>query len=378
MITTETAAGNIAALDRSNARTAASGALTAECFEHAVPPFVEEALEGLYGNLFSTLAHQRVYGKSRSLSTFVLRDGTQLRTVWLYERRGRTVRVLNEGIEVHAHEVARFAELVFAPGSAAGAITFHAIQPRVQGLALPWRRYNCLEDMVLELPPTSTEYLAQLGKSTRSYIHRYMNKLRRDFPSVRFELVEAHEIDEGKIRRIIELNRARMSHKGKVSINDDTLAEQITHLAMDCGMIGALTIEGQVVAGTINYRVADNYFLEVIAHDPRYNAYRLGTLCCYLTVCECIARGGREYHFLWGQDEYKKRLLGKRRDLDDLTVYRSRLHMVSHADLALRQAADGWKRRAQLRIRTLRQGDGPAARTFDALLRRIREMKSGG
>jgi hypothetical protein len=323
-------------------------------------------LKQLYGNLFSTLAHCRVYEQGSNLNTFILRAGERMRSVWLYERGVRSVRVLNEGIEIGEAEVRRFAHAMFARYPTVGAIRFHAVQSKLQRLPFPFSQHNCLEDMVLKLPSSASDYLAQLGKSTRSYIHRYLNKLRRDFPSMRFELVEAHELDERHIRHIIELNRARMAHKGKVSINDATLAEQIVHLAMDCGLVGALTIDGRVVAGTINYRVRDNYFLEVIAHDPAYDAYRLGTLCCYLTICECIARGGDEYHFLWGQDAYKSRLLGRQRDLDDVVVYRSRVHRMLHADLVLRHAATGWARRARLQVRALRQGENRLARALQA------------
>lgn len=335
---------------------------TIECYKNDVPPFVETALQKLYGNLFSTLAHRRVYGNARNVSTFIARTENTITCIWLYERRGRTVRVLNEGIDVNDDDTLRFARHIFATYPTVGVITFHAIQARIRTLPLPVQRNNCLEDMVLKLPASASEYLAQMGKSTRSYIHRYLNKLRRDFPTVRFTLVEAHEVDERHIQRIIDLNRARMAHKGKASINDATLASQITHLAMDCGMIGTLTIDGRLVAGTVNYRVHDNYFLEVVSHDPAYNAYRLGTLCCYLTVCECIARGGNEYHFLWGQDEYKSRLLGEQRDLDDLAVYRSRAHVLLHPATVLRHAHAAWQRRAQLWLRDARNGSGATAR----------------
>lgn len=334
------------------------GPLTVECFEDAVPPFVEAALEQLYGNLFSSLAHRRVYGQARNLNTFVVRQGQRIQTLFLFERNLHSVRVLNEGFALSEEDAQRFSRHVFATWPSVGVVSFHAVQCAIEKLALPYRRYNCLEDMVLKLPDSTGDYLSMLGKSTRSYIQRYMNKLKRDFPSLRFELIEAHELDERHIRHIIDLNRARMAHKGKVSINDATLTEQITHLAMDCGMIGALTIEGRIVAGTINYRVRDNYFLEVIAHDPELNAYRLGTLCCYLTLIECIARGGDEYHFLWGQDEYKSRLGGRRRDLDDVAIYRSRMHMALNADITLLQMLNAYKRRARLRVRELRNGGG--------------------
>lgn len=102
-----------------------------------------------------------------------------------------------------------------------------------------------------------------------------------------------------------------------------------------------MTIDGQVCAGTINYRVADNYFLQVVAHAPAYDDYGLGTLCCYLTICECIARRGDEYHFLWGRYEYKYRLLGVERDLSHLLIYRSRLHMALNGRTTLRHLYGG-------------------------------------
>lgn len=345
-----------------------------ECYENAVPPFAEAALQQLYGNLFSTLAHCRVYGRARNLNTFVVRSGNSILCLWLYERNGRVVRVLNEGIEIGEGAVRRFAHHLFSADPKLCAIRFHAVQARLQHLGLPHRVHNCLEDMVLTLPASPADYLARLGKSTRSYINRYLNKLRRDHPSVRFELVEAHEIDESFIRQIIALNRARMAVKGKVSINDDTLAEQIAHLAMDCGLIGALTIDGRLIAGTINYHVRDNYFLEVIAHDPQYDAYRVGTLCCYLTICECIARGGSEYHFLWGEDEYKSRLLGRRRDLDDVIVYRSPRHMLRVPELMLRDTFAAWERDMRLRVRAWRGQNGMPARLLKmaSVLRRSR------
>ncbi len=340
-----------------------------ECFEDAVPPYVEAALQQLYANLFSTLAYRRAFGGTRGVSTFVVRSGRTILCLWLYERQGRVVRVLNEGIEVGEGAVRRFAHHLFASDARVRAIRFHAVQARLRHLALPYRVHNCLEDMVLTLPSSTAEYMTRLGKSTRSYINRYLNKLRRDHPSVCFALIEAHELEENLIRHIIALNRQRMASKGKVSINDTALAERITHLAMECGLLGVLTIDGRIVAGTINYQVRDNIFLDVIAHDPRYDAWRPGTLCCYLTICECIARGGNEYHFLWGQDEYKMRLLARRRDLDDVIVFRSRRHMLGVPGLVLGDMRAALERRLRMRLRELWRNEGLVARMLQPFMR---------
>src|SRR5207245_3753907 len=113
------------------------------------------------------------------------------------------------------------------------------------------------------------------------------------------------------------------------------------------GLVGVATVDGRVCAGVICSRSAANYFMHVIAHDPTYDEYRLGKLCCYLTICECINRGGKEFHFLWGRYEYKYRLLGVQRDLDHLTVYRSRAQFLLNGNLVLKNAYKGYGRQAK-------------------------------
>ncbi|MGH8808567.1 MAG: GNAT family N-acetyltransferase, partial [Noviherbaspirillum sp.] len=296
--------------------------------------------------------------------------------VWLFRRDKDKVRVVNEGMPVNNEEVARFASWVFNAYPAVNVISFHAVQTMPGQLQLPHQRFNCLEDIVATLPPSAEEYLGGLGKATRSYLHRYLNKLRRDFPQFRLQVCEAQEIDERDILRIIEFNRMRMASKGKASINNDDVAQRIVRFARERGMVCIISLGGRLCAGTINYRVRDNYFLETLAHDPAYDDYRLGTLCCYLSICECIARGGKEYHFLWGQDDYKSRLHGVQRDLDDLVVYRSHLHMLLHGDAVLQHAAHAGVRRAQVWLRGARRQHRVAARIVDGALQTLRALGS--
>jgi CelD/BcsL family acetyltransferase involved in cellulose biosynthesis len=152
--------------------------------------------------------------------------------------------------------------------------------------------------------------------------------------------------------------------------------QRIIQFARDRGMVCTITLGGRLCAGTINYRVHDNYFLETLAHDPAFDDYRLGMLCCYLSICECIARGGKEYHFLWGQDDYKVRLHGVQRDLDDLVIYRSHLHMLLNGDAVLQQVAQAGVRRAQVWLRGARRQHSMAARVVDGVLHTVRAFGS--
>ena len=354
---------------------APSRTLSVQCHDNDIPPFVDTALQQLYGNLFSSLAYSKVFGGAENASTYVVRDGDEIVCVWLFRHEGNRVRVINEGFRLERAEVIRFADHIFATYPSAHMIAFHAVQAQRWKLPYPSQRYNCLEDMVLQLPRTAADYFASLGKSTRNYVNRYLNKLKRDFPTFRFQVLEARDIDQQMVQQIIELNRSRMQDKVKVSINNDETAQRILRLAQQCGFIGVITIDGRIAAGTINYRVGDNFFLEVLAHNPAYNDYRVGTLCCYQTICECIASGGKEYHFLWGQDEYKSRLLGVQRDLDHIVLYRSHLHALRHGGEMMRNVVSAGERKVRLWLRHTRRENGFLARVLSAAILGLKSLR---
>lgn len=349
--------------------------ISIQCYENDLPPFIGAALERLYGNLFSSLAYYKAFGGAENASAYVVREGKSIVCAWLFQRHGNAVRVINEGIHIDQEEVTRFVSYIFAAYPQVNVISFHAVRPQMADLPMPYQRFNCLEDMVLSLPGSADIYLSSLGRSTRSYIHRYLNKLKRDFPSFSFQVLTTGEINAAQIRRIIDLNRMRMAIKGRESINDEDTTQRIVRLAAECGMVGVIMLEGRICAGSINYRVGNNYFLETLAHEPLYNDYRLGTLCCYLTICECIARGGHEYHFLWGQDEYKRRLLGVQRDLDDLVIYRSYWHMLLYGKLALQQVRNGAVRWLRVWVRAKRKRNSIGGRLVARLWRLVRGIR---
>ena len=311
-------------------------------YRGTVPEFVHEPLDRLYRHLHSSSAYHTIYSDTSSdTHTFVARRRGEIIAVLLFRFEGNQVRVLNEQCSFEPDVIDAFSRYVFDNHAATQLVSFPVIENTPVVLSHPFQHAKCTQDIVLALPSSTEQYLANLGKSTRTYIKRYFNKLRRCFPSVSWTTCDGNEADEDQVRAIIAFNRARMAGKYKSSYIDEAEEDRIMRLVRKCGLVTVVTIDGQVCAGTINYRVADNYFLKVIAHDPAYDDYGLGTLCCYLTICECIARKGSEYHFLWGRYEYKYRLMGVQRDLSHLLIYRSRFHMLRNAGTAVRLACAG-------------------------------------
>lgn len=182
------------------------------------------------------------------------------------------------------------------------------------------------------------DYVASLGKNMRRNLRRYMDKLKRDHPSFQSQVFEKGEASEADMCAIIDLNRERIAGKNIRYALDDEV-DKVIALARECGMVVVMRINGRVAGGSIGYFAGDNYFFKVISHDPQFNDYSAGILCCYLTICECIARRCKEYNFMWNEYEYKFALGAHTRSLHHLVVYRSRLHMLLRPRLALSNAA---------------------------------------
>jgi hypothetical protein len=354
-----------------------SGSISLFCYEGAIPPFVDAEMRRLYGNIHSTLNHLRIYGGLDEVShTYVARRHGTVIAIFLFECRGDAVRVINEGMTIDDNEFERFASYVFSTWREVGTISFHAVRADIQRLAFPYQHYTCTANIVLPLPDSVDTYLAGLGKNMRRNLRRYMDKLKRDHPSFQFALYEKDRVDERQVRAIIDLNRARIAGK-KQNYAMGAEVEKVIALAKASGMAGVATIDGRVVGGTVGYLADGHYFFKVIAHDPKYNDYSAGILCCYLTICACVARGCKEYNFMWNEYEYKFALGAHSRGLEHVVVYRSRLHFLLHAPMAAGIAINRWRyRMSSLLDKTARPEQlRPGTRAAIALMNGLRTMK---
>lgn len=318
--------------------------VTISVYQDSIPALVQTEMEQLYQHRYASYEQLKVYGHiTQETMAYVARKGNKALGALIFRVEQGKVSVLNEQMRLEEEEIARFARHVFLRYPSVHAISFPVVQADIRGLSFPHQQFHSTQDIVLDLPSTVDEYMARLGKSTRAYVKRYLNKLKRDHPSFSFAVYTNDDVTVEHVRAIIGFNKARMSGRNKESYIDEQEESRILELLKLRGFVCVATIEGKVCAGTINTCFGKNYFLQVIAHDPAYDDYGLGTLCCYLTICECIARKGNAYHFLWGQYEYKYRLLGVQRDLDHLVVYRSRAYMLVKLPMVTKMAYNGYK-----------------------------------
>lgn len=328
-------------------RTIGRDGYSVTCYHDHVPDFIAPELERLYGSFFSSMAVWQMYGSLESASTFVLYRHEELEDIWLFQRQGTQIRVLNEQIKIRGESLRRFASMIFASEPGVGVICLHAVQAELTDSGLAHHRSNCTEDSVVTLPDSPEAYLEQLGKSTRKNIRRYQRRLEDNHPSFYYRVQEGTDIREQDVRAIINLNHRRMANKGRASANDEAEVQRMLGLLQTHGMVGVATIEDKVCAGVIAFRFGDNYFSQVRAHDPAFDDDRLGMIGAFLLVSACIERNARQLHFMWGRENHKAIFLGEQRDFDHVLVFRSRWAQLRHARLLAADSLNAAKRQGE-------------------------------
>ena len=273
--------------------------------------------------------------------------------VLLFRLRVDQVLVLTEMFCLEQAVADAFSRAVFARFREVKTIHFNAISLSGPLTGWPLQHDAFSENYVISLPESVDQYLASIGKSTRKTLRSYGNRLRRDFPDFSWEVravgeMRAHEL-RSVIRQLHRFKRDSMAARGKRAEISRRETARLLILARHAGLIGIARIGERVCGGSLACRIGDNYVMLLSAADPALASYRLGILCCFWSVCDCIRAGGRECHLLWGRYKYKTQLLGEPRSLLRLTIYRSRLRMalspllvISMSMAAIRYRVRNW------------------------------------
>lgn len=321
-----------------------------ECHDGHVPEWVAEELDRLYGNIYSSLAHFRLFGGLEHACTYARRrqPDNEIVALFLFRLEHNRVMVLNEGMSLEAEEVKHFAAYIFQRFPSVGVIEFHAVHAPISPIARPIQRFYQTEDFVLQLPETMESYLSMLGSATRKNIKKHLNRWQRDFPDSEYQVYEKREISSADLREVVAFNHRRMAAKNKVSGIDESELQAMLQLAHECGYLCVLRNQGRICAGALLYRFGEHHVSRITAHDTRFDDYRLGTLMCYRAVCEAMQRGGKYFHFMWGRYAYKAALGGVLVELDHIAIYRSYWHLLRQARRAASTAYSGYQREAKI------------------------------
>lgn len=333
-----------------NAAEESSTGLVVEIYEHHVPAFAAQALDRLYGSLFASHRHLQLCEDGHAAPhTWVAYRCGEIAGVLLFRIEALRVLVLTEMFVLDDVLAASFCQSVFARYCAPHIIVFNAVSLRVLPAALPCQHFVFSENYVIDLPDSVETYRDRLGKSTRKTLKGYGNRLLRDYPELEWRAFSAAELPRHEqrtfVRQLQAFKRASMAARGKHALADTRDTARMLMMASESGLFGMATLHGKLCAGSLACRVGDSYVMLLSASDPAFSAYRLGMLSCYWAICDCIRRGARQCHLLWGRYQYKEQLLAQPQWLHRLTIYRSRWRQLSSPLKVLDMSWQGWRHR---------------------------------
>lgn len=329
-----------------------------EVHEGRIPDGTEQWLEWRYASLYSSLPQLRLSGLD-GINTYVDFDALPRdqvpgdaspplqeplpAAIFLYRQARDALHVVNEGMCITATEAERFALRMFGRHSALRSVHWHAIDMTGEPALLPLARFDCSEDIVLELPVTETAYLQALGKATRKSLRQRMRRA----GGLEHRVVAGADIAADLVDRIIGFNHARMAAKSRRSALNGEAATRLRQLLRERGLIGLTSIDGQLCGGTLACRIANDVFSLVNAHDPTHDPIGLGNLCRHLMIIDAIRRGMRRFHLLGGNYASKRSCLGQRITLQHVVIYRDRRSQYADVRVLVRL----WLQQATLRTR---------------------------
>jgi hypothetical protein len=306
-----------------------------ELHEQAVPVWIWSKLNELYGSLYCSLPWVLAHESSSALHAAVIYQDELVSSIFIYRCSAGELRVINECVSLPAYDVNIFIAHMFSTRPIA-AVVFHAVQVAEVRPKFPGYRAFCSEDFVIQLPGSVDDYMKRLGPATRKNIRRHLNRLERNHPSFSHRVIPGAMVEDWQIREIVRLNAARMHEKNVVPKLNESDVVELIQLVRSCGEVGILAIGGAICAGSIVVCVGHDVISRVLAHDPAYNEDRLGTLCCYLTICHFIKRGAKRFHLMAGPAPYKKALLAEYVPLYHVVRYRTWRHAVIDAPNSVR------------------------------------------
>lgn len=316
---------------------------------------VEQALERLFANVFCSAARVVDEQSSDQVHAYVVAVDDAIRLVILFAKRGHAVTVLNETFALSHADLAAFAQDIFRCYEQLDLISLPSVSVGAVNLSHPLQRFNATEDIVAQLPDTVEHYWTMLSKNTRESIHRYRKRISQQLPELKFDIYERDAVGRDQLLAIIDLSRARIESKREAPSHTEESIAQLTRMIAKYGVTLLATLNGKVCAGVICTRIGKNFYMHVIAHDPALDAFRLGKVCCYLSICDAIERGGKEYHMLSGRYDYKFRFLGQQREYDRITVYRSHLSVFLNLPRYLLNGLRGEGRKLKKTIKNWRR-----------------------
>lgn len=274
-----------------------------------------------YDSFITTCRYIEVNHPDYDINYFKVLENGKLTEILVYGNKGKISKCFNSLVSINQNIISEFTENLFKTHPEINKIEIIAsyVDYNLNKSFLSFKS----DDQILKLPPTLDEYFQELSYHVRKNIKNRKSRFLKEFPAAKFVTKYGSEIEENIIDKIILLNSNRMQSKGTVPGIDNTFKDSIYRYSTFYGCVAYIEIEGVIVAGCITTLMKNKIFAHVIGHDNNYSKFNLGEMCFMYIIETSINKGLSTFHFLWGETEYKRRLLAKPHFLYFYYIYRT-------------------------------------------------------
>lgn len=294
--------------------------ISIECFK-GLPIQYESFLIQKYDSFVTTCRYIEIYYNTYNIHYMLVKDSNNLVDLLVFGNKGNAAVCFNSISHIDKDIMDSGLRLLFE------------VYPTVQRVEImaSYARYNFRKsyvisqsnDYIIDLPSTMDEYISRLGQSTRKNIRNLSSKFSRDYPEARHITLFGEDIRKEIVSEIIALNINRMKSKGIMPGRSESDIVNTYLFSKHYGCVSYIEVNGTIVAGNISFLIGNRIFASVIAHDNNFSKYNVGRICQLNIIQTAIDKKMSTFHFLWGDNEYKKRLLGEPRALYSYCVHRN-------------------------------------------------------
>ncbi len=221
--------------------------------------------------------------RSPQVHTYVVREDGRPVVLVFFQLDKKTALVLNDTPQESGAELQDFCRHLFQHFPAVRRICFLSQQRFIHTKEKKCSRHPSNR---LLLPRHPSVRMEQSLRFNHRNIRYFLRRLKQDHPDFAIECHAHDAVTASHCRALLQLHRPQAVDKRQAESPLDEAGENLVRAVQEAGLVCLLKIGGRIVAGAICLRSGGDWQLHVLACDPRFQAYGLGMLCCYFTVCE--------------------------------------------------------------------------------------------
>lgn len=315
----------------------ADASRSSEFISSPLPDWIWSDVERLYQSVFSSRVMLEKPELTQSLPyAWVEKKEHQITDVLVFRKDGCTIQIANEVIALPSDVIERFSNDIFANYPSIQFIRLHAVKLQSSLKNSMAFKSEFSEDYVLTIPVCKEGWLASLSARTRERLRLYVKQATIERNGISLHISQRNEIDESDVRYLLKLNHDRMQKKGKNYGISRYEEDQMCRQMKIVGFLFLLKKNEQICAGLLCSVVGNDVYMHVLAHDTKYDAKRLGWVCCYQAVEHLISKGFQRIHFLWGHYDYKRKMGAKPIKLYRVLIFKNFIGSLMHPKILLR------------------------------------------